>query len=562
MIHRHQRISGDSTEKSLRPDTSEQKQSEATSANAKAAARAASVSAERFGRTCTSSRRSSSTGTREKVGFNSAIDVELTGVSVVQLRSLFEPGSGTQTHHLHHHHHRPPAGKQMPKERRRSSREVAHHSNGEGGVGAGVSTRERKSSRSRMSDSWTGANASRAPSEGEVGGGKAPNCLRTPSVPQLTITPSGGGSPREMGEDWNDVDGPLRRKMSNSSISSNGSTVCEESEDDILSDNETKSQGIVTLEPAEDTPVNRPWRKLKTIVHWPFIVSQRKRYSWIQLAGHKGNFKAGEEGTVLKKFSENEKRCFERLMGDVLYSFVPAYHGIVEREGEPYLQLTDLLGGFNGPCVMDCKIGVRHPHCIPIPPSLSETPALHTHPSLIIRDTRTAYPSLPHYQRHLIGSPLLFYSPIFLMLCVSLQKADGTCSTDFKRTKTQEQVTLVFRDFVEGNKRIMETYLAKLEEIRRVLESSEFFKSHEVIGSSLLFIHDHNELANVWLIDFGKTTPLSEGQTLTHRAEWCEGNREDGYLWGLDNMVSLVSNIARDLPEKTVDNQDSPEQTG
>ncbi|KAK6481528.1 inositol-trisphosphate 3-kinase A [Huso huso] len=562
MIHRHQRISGDSTEKSLRPDTSEQKESEATSATAKAAARAASVSAERFGRTCTSSRRSSSTGTREKVGFNSAIDVELTGVSVVQLRSLFEPGSGTQTHHLHSHHHRPSAAKQMPKERRRSSREVAHHSNGEGGVGAGVSTRERKSSRSRMSDSWTGANASRAPSEGEVGGGKAPNCLRTPSVPQLTITPSGGGSPREMGEDWNDVDGPLRRKMSNSSISSNGSTVCEESEDDILSDNETKSQGIVTLEPAEDTPVNRPWRKLKTIVHWPFIVSQRKRYSWIQLAGHKGNFKAGEEGTVLKKFSENEKRCFERLMEDVLYSFVPAYHGMVEREGEPYLQLTDLLGGFNGPCVMDCKIGVRHPHCIPIPPSLSETPALHTHPSLIIRDTRTAYPSLPHYQRHLIGSPLLLRSPLSLMLCVSLQKADGTCSTDFKRTKTQEQVTLVFRDFVEGNKRIMETYLAKLEEIRRVLESSEFFKSHEVIGSSLLFIHDHNELANVWLIDFGKTTPLSEGQTLTHRAEWCEGNREDGYLWGLDNMVRLVSNIARDLPEKTVDNQDSPEQTG
>ncbi|XP_041131338.1 inositol-trisphosphate 3-kinase A-like [Polyodon spathula] len=71
-----------------------------------------------------------------------------------------------------------------------------------------------------------------------------------------------------------------------------------------------------------------------------------------------------------------------------------------------------------------------------------------------------------------------------------IKKEDGTCSTDFKRTKTQEQVTLVFRDFVEGNKRIMETYLAKLEEIRRVLESSEFFKSHEVIGSSLLFIHD------------------------------------------------------------------------
>ncbi|XP_041131812.1 uncharacterized protein LOC121329890 [Polyodon spathula] len=247
----HQRTCGDSAAKSLGADTSDQTESEA----AGTAARAAAVSAERFGSTSTSSRSGSSTGTREKVGFKSAIDREVTGVSVVQLRSLFEPSSVAQAHHLHRHHHRPPAGKQMPKERRRSSREVAHHSNGDGVVGAGVRNGERKSSRSRMSDSGTGANANRAPSEGEVGEGKAPNCLRTPRVPQLTITPSGGGSPREMGEDWNQVDGPLSRRLSNSSLPSNGSTVCEESEDDILSDNETKSQGIVTLEQAEDTPI-------------------------------------------------------------------------------------------------------------------------------------------------------------------------------------------------------------------------------------------------------------------------------------------------------------------
>ncbi|MBN3285034.1 IP3KB kinase, partial [Polyodon spathula] len=479
----------------------------------------------------------------------------------------------------------------MPKERRRSSREVAHHSNGDGVVGAGVRNGERKSSRSRMSDSGTGANANRAPSEGEVGEGKAPNCLRTPRVPQLTITPSGGGSPREMGEDWNQVDGPLSRRLSNSSLPSNGSTVCEESEDDILSDNETKSQGIVTLEQAEDTPIFgtspghnaflcqlslalgraglcRPWRKLKTIVHWPFIVSQRKRYSWIQLAGHKGNFKAGEEGTVLKKFSENEKRCFEQLMGDVLYPFVPAYHGTVERDGEPYLQLTDLLGGFNRPCVMDCKIGVRT-YLEEELARARKSPKLRKDMYNKMVEVEAEAPTPEEHAQKAVTKPRYMQWRESMSSTHSLgfriegiKKEDGTCSTDFKRTKTQEQVTLVFRDFVEGNKRIMETYLAKLEEIRRVLESSEFFKSHEVIGSSLLFIHDRNELANVWLIDFGKTTPLSEGQTLTHRAEWCEGNREDGYLWGLDNMVGLVRNIARDLPEKTVDNLDSPEQTG
>lgn len=73
-------------------------------------------------------------------------------------------------------------------------------------------------------------------------------------VPQVTITPEGGGCSREMQqEDWEDVvDGPLRRKLSNSSISSTGSSAVE-SEDDLLSDNESKSKGIITLEHLVDT---------------------------------------------------------------------------------------------------------------------------------------------------------------------------------------------------------------------------------------------------------------------------------------------------------------------
>lgn len=72
-----------------------------------------------------------------------------------------------------------------------------------------------------------------------------------------------------------------------------------------------------------------------------------------------GSFKAGEEGTILKKYAENEKLCFERLSGDVLERFVPTYRGTVERDGELFLQMSDLLTNFNGPNVMDCKIGVR-----------------------------------------------------------------------------------------------------------------------------------------------------------------------------------------------------------
>lgn len=72
-----------------------------------------------------------------------------------------------------------------------------------------------------------------------------------------------------------------------------------------------------------------------------------------------GNFKAADEGNILKKFSENEMRCFTKLKGDMLLPFVPGYHGVVEKDGESYLHMTDLLANFDLPNVMDCKMGVR-----------------------------------------------------------------------------------------------------------------------------------------------------------------------------------------------------------
>ena len=61
----------------------------------------------------------------------------------------------------------------------------------------------------------------------------------------------------------------------------------------------------------------------------------------------------------------------------------------------------------------------------------------------------------------------------------------------------------------------------------------------QVIGSSLLFVHDSGGKTGIWLIDFGKTTPVPGNLPLNHREEWKEGNREDGYLTGLDNMIDI-----------------------
>ncbi|CAL8362514.1 unnamed protein product [Lota lota] len=122
-----------------------------------------------------------------------------------------------------------------------------------------------------------------------------------------------------------------------------------------------------------------------------------------------------------------------------------------------------------------------------------------------------------------------------------VRKANGECHTNFKRTKSREQVTEALRDFVDYNPQTVRGYLSRLKQLRHALEASEFFRTHEVVGSSLLFLHDEAGRSGVWMIDFGKTSPLPPPLTLDHRTPWVEGNREDGYLWGLDNLIDILT---------------------
>ena len=92
--------------------------------------------------------------------------------------------------------------------------------------------------------------------------------------------------------------------------------------------------------------------------------------------------------------------------------------------------------------------------------------------------------------------------------------------------------------------------LQRLRELRAVLGASAWFRSHEVVGSSLLFVYDQAAAvvataeggcgtcgAGVWMIDFAHThasaTPLS------HLSPRGEGSSGDGYLTGLDNLISI-----------------------
>ncbi|XP_021259356.1 inositol-trisphosphate 3-kinase A isoform X2 [Numida meleagris] len=297
------------------------------------------------------------------------------------------------------------------------------------------------------------------------------------------------------------------------------------------------------------TYLKKAWHTIKTMVNLPVISPFKKRYSWVQLAGHTGSFKAADSGKILKRFSENEKECFERLMKDPLRSCVPCFHGVVERDGESYIQLDDLLTDFEGPCVMDCKMGIRT-YLEEELTKAREKPKLRKDMYKKMIEVDPLAPTAEENAQHAVTKPrymqwreTISSSANLGFRIEGIKKADGTCNTNFKTTKTQEQVLQVFVEFIEGNTTILKKYLKRLQEIHIILESSDFFKRHEVVGSSLLFVHDGSGNANVWLIDFGKTTLLPDGQTLDHRIPWQEGNREDGYLLGLDNLIRILESI-------------------
>jgi len=303
------------------------------------------------------------------------------------------------------------------------------------------------------------------------------------------------------------------------------------------------------------------WKKVRNAVQWtPFIQTfKAKRYPWVQLAGHSGNFRAGETpGTVLKKRCPQEEAVYRVLMRDQAISdLVPLYYRTIccGDEDEQFLELEDCLALFNSsPCIMDCKVGIRTYQEEELAKA-REKPKLRKdmYEKMVAVD-----PSAPTEQEHSVKGVTkprymvwreTISSTATLGFRIEGIKKDGSSSKDFKTTATKEQVVGCFQNFLFGYPDAVSEYVRRLENIKCRLEGSEFFKGHELIGSSLLFVHD-DKRSNIWLIDFGKTSPLPSDTKIDHKSAWEVGNHEDGYLIGLENII----NIFKQLEEAQISN--------
>ncbi|XP_046619387.1 inositol-trisphosphate 3-kinase homolog isoform X1 [Neodiprion virginianus] len=279
------------------------------------------------------------------------------------------------------------------------------------------------------------------------------------------------------------------------------------------------------------------------------VLLKNRLKSWFQLSGHPDGFAPAGPGTVWKRRTggaENtERMVYEALSKDeTMRDCVPRYYREVEYKGDTFIELQDLLFGFNDPHVMDIKMGTR----TFLESEVSKTaarPDLYQKMVAVDPDAPTIQ---EHEQRAVTKLRYMQFREQQSSTCshgfrIEAMKLPGAPPiTDLKRVKSHSEVLGTMAMFLKGRGNTREKLLERLRNLRVKFQQSTYFQTHEVIGSSIFMIYDEDKVG-VWLIDFAKTYRVSDGQILTHRSGWEQGNHEEGFLFGLDNLISTIEEV-------------------
>lgn len=276
------------------------------------------------------------------------------------------------------------------------------------------------------------------------------------------------------------------------------------------------------------------------------VLLKSRRSNWFQLSGHPDSLAPAGPGTVWKKRAadadDTERVVYEQLsVHKPPLEFIPKYYREVEYNGDKFIELQDLLHGFNDPYVIDIKMGRR---------------------TFLESEVKNVTERMDLYQKMIAIDPMaptpeenLKKSITKLRYMQFREQQSSSCNHgfrieamkcggkppihDLKKIKSQQEIINTLKIFLNGNNEsAAKQILNQLKNIRSQIEASDFFKVREVVGSSLFIIYD-DEKVGVWLIDFAKTNLLPEGVFVDHRKPWVPGNYEEGLLFGFDNLITI-----------------------
>ena len=254
-------------------------------------------------------------------------------------------------------------------------------------------------------------------------------------------------------------------------------------------------------------------------------------------------------GIVRKRVTkpeDNEVMAYRKLTNCPYGAkIVPKFMGICQQDDEHYIELQNLLQGFDDPNVMDIKIGTR---------TFSESEVANgkiredLYKKMIALD-----PNAPTEEEHLAkGITKLRYmmfrenmsSSQDLGFRIDALKKRGSdpVRENLHRIRTDEEIVKTMSYFVDGRKSVTKEILKRLKQMRSLIEKSEFFQTHEIVGSSVFLVFDDNKVG-VWLIDFAKSKQIPLGLKINHRRRWIPGNCEEGLLHGIDRLIDTFDAV-------------------
>lgn len=120
---------------------------------------------------------------------------------------------------------------------------------------------------------------------------------------------------------------------------------------------------------------------------------------------------------------------------------------------------------------------------------------------------------------------------------------------DFKTVRTQDDIEKLFMFFTSMRPGAVKEILKRLRQMRTLMEDSDYFKTHEIVGSSIFIVYDEKK-TGAWLIDFAKSKKLPNGETIDHRSRWEPGNHEEGLLFGMDKLIESFERVHETIKGK------------
>ena len=270
----------------------------------------------------------------------------------------------------------------------------------------------------------------------------------------------------------------------------------------------------------------------------------------IPLAGYSTKLSVSPvTGRVVKVTTVEEERNY-KVMGEdeMLGKYLPTLYEAHHTPGKTVIHIENCLHSFSDSAsILDCKIGVRtftEEEFL----AARENPELR--PDLYQRMVEVDYKEptqVEHYLKKVALHRFMIWrdtisSTASLGFRVKGMRRKGVSYQHYKTLTSRHKIFKIILSFMKDFPWAAPHFLTQLQTLRQDFKNSKLFSSHEFIGTSLLFVVDRSR-CQMWMIDLEKMSSVPPHVSIDHESGWVQGSYQDGYLLGLDNLISIFTDI-------------------